>query len=110
MTNIDTTMNQTHQTDSDRIQITEAAYGDLKEILDLQHLAYQSEALIHHDFSIQPLTQSLEEVIREYDTCTVLKAVALRKIVGSVRAYTENGSVFIGKLMVHPAYQNQGLG
>ncbi|MDR2689999.1 MAG: GNAT family N-acetyltransferase [Azoarcus sp.] len=92
------------------IQITKAEYEDLKEILELQYRAYQSEALIHNDFSIQPLTQSLDELVREHGKNIILKAVAESRIVGSVRAYAENGTVFIGKLMVHPIYQNRGLG
>jgi ribosomal protein S18 acetylase RimI-like enzyme len=92
------------------IHITKAEYEDLKEILELQSLAYQSEALIHNDFSIQPLTQTLDELAHEHGKGIILKAVAKNRIVGSVRAYAENETIFIGKLMVHPAYQNQGLG
>jgi hypothetical protein len=32
--------------------------GDYEEILDLQKLAYQSEAIIFNDFTIPPLTQT----------------------------------------------------
>ena len=32
------------------------------------------------------------------------------KIVGSVRAYAKEETCFIGKLIVHPEYQNQGIG
>jgi GNAT superfamily N-acetyltransferase len=95
---------------SNEIRITRAAREDLAEILKLQYLAYQSEALIHNDISIQPLTQTLEETIDEYDRGVVLKAVIDGEIVGSIRAYTEGGTVFVGKLMAHPARQNKGLG
>ncbi|MDR3159333.1 MAG: GNAT family N-acetyltransferase [Zoogloeaceae bacterium] len=94
----------------DSIQITRAEYEDLKEILELQYLAYQSEALIHNDFSIQPLTQNLDELVRGHGKSVILKAVAKDRIVGFARAYAENETVFIGRLMVDPAYQNQGLG
>jgi GNAT superfamily N-acetyltransferase len=92
------------------IRIIRAAREDLAEILELQYLAYQSEALIHNDFSIQPLTQTLEETRKEYDNGVVLKAVVADKIVGSVRACAKGDTVFVGKLMVHPAHQNRGLG
>ncbi|WP_366935029.1 GNAT family N-acetyltransferase [Phascolarctobacterium sp.] len=32
------------------------------------------------------------------------------RIIGSIRAQKQEDSVYIGKLMVHPAYQRQGLG
>ena len=31
-------------------------------------------------------------------------------IIGSVRAYQENGTVYIGKLMVYPKMQKKGIG
>ncbi len=31
-------------------------------------------------------------------------------IIGSVRAYTEQDTCFIGQLIVHPNFQNQGIG
>ena len=40
--------------------ITKALYSDLEEILALQKLAYQSEAELYDDYTIPPLTQSLE--------------------------------------------------
>ena len=40
----------------------------------------------------------------------VIKAVESGKIIGSVRAYHENGTCYIGKLIVHPDYQNRGIG
>jgi hypothetical protein len=39
------------------MKIEKANYEDLAEILDLQKLAYQSEAQILNDYSIQPLNQ-----------------------------------------------------
>ena len=32
------------------------------------------------------------------------------KIIGSVRGYLEDGTVYIGKLMVHPQEQGKGIG
>jgi GNAT superfamily N-acetyltransferase len=31
-------------------------------------------------------------------------------IVGSVRAFEKDGSCYIGRLIVHPGYQNKGIG
>jgi len=90
--------------------ITRADITDMEEILALQYLAYQSEALIHGDFTIQPLTQTLEESIAEYHSGVVLKMVLGGVIIGSVRARAEGGSVHIGKLIVHPGHRGRGLG
>jgi len=93
------------------ITIKKAEQKDLKAILALQYLAYQSEAKLFGSMDIPPLKQTIEEVYDEYEKGTVLKAVdGAGTIIGSVRAYRENETVYIGKLMVHPSMQNQGLG
>ncbi|MDR2532459.1 MAG: GNAT family N-acetyltransferase [Oscillospiraceae bacterium] len=91
--------------------IKKAEKEDLQQILELQHLAYQSEAVRHDDFSIQPLKQTLAEVEQEYGKGLFLKAIdESDKIIGSVRAYAENGTAYIGKLIVQPKMQSQGIG
>jgi ribosomal protein S18 acetylase RimI-like enzyme len=39
-----------------------------------------------------------------------LKAVLDGRIIGSVRAYSKEGTCYIGRLVVHPDFQNQGIG
>ena len=39
-----------------------------------------------------------------------MKATDNETIVGSVRAYTSAESCYIGRLIVHPDYQNHGIG
>lgn len=92
------------------ISISQAVKSDAEPILTLQKLAYRSEALFYNDFNIEPLLQTLEHLQQQFDDHIVLKAVADDRIVGSVRAYEREGTCFIGKLMVDPAYQNQGIG
>ena len=93
------------------ITIKKAEKKDLKEILALQYLAYQSEAKLFGSMDIPPLKQTIEEVFDEYEKGTVLKAVdGAGTIIGSVRAYEEKGTVYIGKLMVHPTMQKKGIG
>ena len=41
---------------------------------------------------------------------TCLKASAEGRIVGSVRGHLREGTCFVGRLIVHPDYQNQGIG
>lgn len=94
----------------EQFEIKKAVREDLQEILTLQYLSYQSEADLFGTQDIPPLKQTLEEVIEEYNNGTVLKIEHEDRIIGSVRVRCENGTVYIGKLMVHPAYRKRGLG
>jgi len=90
--------------------IEQALERDLLDILELQKLAYQSEAEIYNDYSIPPLTQTLDEIKEDFTFHVFLKAVIKNKIIGSVRAYKEEDTLYIGRLIVHPDFQNQGIG
>ena len=91
--------------------ITKAEKNDLEEILNLQYLAYQSEAARFGSKDIPPLKQTLEEVIGEYEAGIVLKMTGEDgRIIGSVRAHEKDGTVYIGKLMVDPDHQRKGYG
>ena len=90
--------------------ISAAKREDLEEILQLQYLAYQSEAALFKSRDIPPLKETLDEVIEEFEAGTVLKLVEEGKIIGSVRATEKDGTVYIGKLMVHPTRQRRGYG
>jgi len=98
------------------MEIIDAKIEDARQVLNLQKLAYISEAEIIGDYNIPPLTQTLEEIIEEFRQMVVLKAViqtkmlSKKKIIGSVRAHLEYGTCFIGKLIVDPAHQNKGIG
>jgi predicted N-acetyltransferase YhbS len=91
--------------------ITKAERKDLGEILELQYLAFQSEAKLLNDFEIPPLKQTLEETEQDYNKGIILKATdETGKIIGSVRTYTENDTAYMGKLIVQPEKQSQGIG
>ena len=91
--------------------IEKAQKEDLKEILDLQYLAYQSEAKLFGDMDIPPLKQTLGEVYDDFNKGVILKAIDENGvIIGSVRAYQNGVTVYIRKLMVHPEMQKKGIG
>ena len=90
--------------------VLKAVQDDLQEILELQYLAYQSEAALFGNKDIPPLKETIEELTEEFNKGTILKLVEDDKIIGSVRAYAKNGTAYIGKLMVHPDHRCKGYG
>lgn len=99
------------QEDAKMQKIIRAEKKDLQEILDLQYLAYQSEAALVGDNRIPPLTQALDSLTSEFERGIILKAMDdSGQIIGSVRAYLRADTAYIGRLIVHPAYQGNGIG
>jgi ribosomal protein S18 acetylase RimI-like enzyme len=92
------------------VLIQPAEPGDAAEILQLQKLAYRSEAAIYDDTTIPPLTQTLDEMRADLVRQTCLKVTIDGCIVGSVRAHVNDGTCFVGRLIVHPDHQNRGIG
>jgi ribosomal protein S18 acetylase RimI-like enzyme len=91
--------------------VEEVGACDLEEILALQKLAFQEEAELYNDFKIPPLTQTLGEIEREFQTRIFLKIREVGRIVGSVRGDCDAAGVCsIGRLVVHPNCRNRGLG
>jgi ribosomal protein S18 acetylase RimI-like enzyme len=90
--------------------IERAALSDAEEILALQKQAYRSEAEIYNDFKIPPMVQTLEGIEKDFENQYFLKALIDRRIIGSVRAYSKEGTCYIGRLIVHPDFQNRGIG
>jgi len=105
----------------DQIEVKQASVEDGGTILQLQMRAYLSEAEIYNDYGIPPLIQSFNEIKQEFSHQIFLKAIEKGKeeeeegnqtitIVGSVRAYLDRGTAYIGRLIVKPEYQNKGIG
>ena len=94
-----------------RPDVVRAEKKDLKEILDLQYLAYQSEAALFGNKDIPPLKETLPELEEEFKNGIVLKMVSEDgRIIGSVRSYAKDKTAYIGKLMVHPDFRGKGYG
>jgi ribosomal protein S18 acetylase RimI-like enzyme len=90
--------------------ITRALSEDATTILELQRLAYQSEAQIYNDFNIPPLTQTLSELRNDFTSKIFLKAEFENRIIGSVRGYQSEDTCYIERLIVHPNFQGKGVG
>lgn len=92
--------------------IERATECDLQAILDLQKAAFMEVAKQMNNFNIPPLLQDIQSVRNDFDTCVILKFISHEdQIVGSIRGniYGEN-FCHIGKLFVHPNFQNKGIG
>ena len=96
--------------DSEKTRISLAELTDLDKILELQKEAYIQEAEIYNDFKIPPLTQNIDSLKLEWQKGIVIKAEKNGQIIGSVRAEIVDNVCKIGKLIVKPDYQNQGIG
>ena len=55
------------------IIVTKASIENAKEILEIQKIAYVSEAEIVGDFTIPPLHQTIDEILSEFNHQVFLK-------------------------------------
>ncbi len=90
--------------------IEDVLENDLQLILDLQILSYQSEAIICNDYEIPPLLYSINDMQKDFQSKSIYKAIFRNIIIGSVRGYKNGNTGYIEKLIVHPDYQNLGVG
>jgi len=93
-----------------QVDIQQASVEDADEILALQKLAYRSEAELYGDWSIAPLTQTLDQLRRQFSDHIILKACADGRIVGSARGVLRDGVCQVGRVIVHPDVQRRGIG
>ncbi len=84
--------------------------AEAEDILDIQRLAYLSEAERYRDFNIPPLTQTIAELEEDFGSHFFLKAAAEGWIIGSVKGRLHDGTCHIGRLIVHPDFQGRGIG
>ena len=93
------------------MKIELATIQDVHAIIDLHRKAFGPlcEELGWKD--ALPLTESLEHAYEEFTKCTTLKVQNEEGvIVGSVNGAVTDDSLYIGRLMVLPEYQQQGIG
>ena len=92
------------------MDIFEADVIDADTILSIQQAAYLSEAKRYNDYAIPPLRQTLDQLRNQFQNHTFLKAIVNSSLVGSVRAFQKNTSCYIGRLIVLPEFQGNGIG
>jgi hypothetical protein len=92
------------------IKIEQATEKDAEVLLALQKWAYQSEARRYNDFTLPPLMQTNDEILIDFKKQVLLKVVILGEIIGSARGYIEDGTCYIGRLIVNPGFQKKSWG
>ena len=84
--------------------------GAAGELLTLQRAAYVTEAQLYDDVRLPALVQTLDDLVDELAGSTCLAAVAGTRLVGAVRTRERDGVLHIGRLVVAPDRQGQGIG
>jgi len=56
------------------------------------------------------MVQTLESIEKGFENQFFIKVLVDGRIIGSVRAYAEEGTCYIGRLIVHPDFQKRGIG
>ena len=92
------------------MEVFEASVEDAPVILAIQKEAYISEAQLHDDFEIPPLTQTLAELEAEFGKRRIVKIVIDDKIVASGQATLFNSTCQIGRMAVTPQLKGKGIG
>jgi putative redox protein len=65
-----------------RMELLDASVVDAVGILEVQKLAFHGQAVLYNDFTLPPLTQTLDEFILDFERCIVLKALYEGRIAG----------------------------
>lgn len=86
--------------------------SDLQALLSLQKAAFMEVARQMDNYDIPPLSQTIQDIRKDFETCVILKYTSFEnRIIGSVRGHIDGDNIcHIGKLIVHPCFQNQGIG
>lgn len=92
--------------------IHRADENDLIPILALQKKAFQAVARQMNNYDLPPLRQTFPDIYKEYQQGVILKYLSENgRIIGSVRAWMNaDRHCHVGKLVVHPGFQNRGIG
>ncbi len=92
------------------MELEAAGEKDLGQILELQKKAFHGQALIYCDFNLPSLTQTLDDLKKEFTLKTIYKVELEGKIIASIRCFIKDRILYIEKLIVDPDLQNRGIG
>ena len=93
------------------MKIEIATIDDVPELMELHDKAFFAIAAEADWLDAPGLKESLEQTREDFSRYTTIKILSDEgKIVGSVRGRVEDGSLYIGRLMVQPECQGRGYG
>jgi ribosomal protein S18 acetylase RimI-like enzyme len=92
------------------ITLSKALKTNAAEIYALQKKAFYQQAMFYNNFALQPLVETFKDYTREFSLFYTVKAVYKSVIVGAVRGRKTNDTCHISRLIVHPDFQNNGIG
>jgi ech hydrogenase subunit C len=94
----------------DQVHYLHARGSDAPEILALQKIAFKNEGEIYGEENVPAPQQTLAELESDFERMLFLKAMVNGKIIGSARVERRDGTASISCVVVHPWYQNRGIG
>jgi len=92
------------------MEVLRATVTDAEDILSLQRTAYLSEARLHDDYDIPPLTQTLDSLMADFEHKTILKIVDNDTLLASGQVRFHDDCSYIGRMAVRPEFQGRGIG
>jgi len=92
------------------VRLEAATEADLAQILLLQKRAFSGQAVIYQDPNLPSLTQTLDDLRKEFNEKAFYKVVRNGTIIASIRCSIRDKVLSIEKLFVDPDLQNRGIG
>ncbi|MGA3353438.1 MAG: GNAT family N-acetyltransferase [Acidimicrobiales bacterium] len=80
------------------------------EALTLQRAAFLAEARTYGSVDIPPLTETLDDLLRELETNTTIGAFLGERLVGAARLTLDGSTGWISRVAVAPDLQGKGIG
>jgi ribosomal protein S18 acetylase RimI-like enzyme len=90
--------------------IRSATQAESGEVLTVLRAAFVTEAQLHDDVYMDPLTESLDDVRAVIGTGMLFVAVDGHRIVGTARGAERDGAWHISRVAVVPDRQGDGIG
>ncbi|MFC1771119.1 GNAT family N-acetyltransferase [Candidatus Margulisiibacteriota bacterium] len=94
----------------EELLITRAEKEDIDNIYALLKESFGKEAETYQDFKIPAIIQPKQDFSETFSEYIYLKAVLNDKVVAVIRGQVEENICHIGRLAVHPDFQDKGIG
>ncbi len=93
----------------DHVTYKTASKSDAPEILALLKVACHAEATAHEDDTLRPVSETIEELEKQFDQRTFVKATASGKVIGCACGRQGEETVYINVLAVHPYFRDSDV-